>query len=102
MFGRSLSAPSGYSCGVTTTDDAYCWGSTGGGALRNGSLTSSNVPVAVLGELAFQSVTTGGPLSCGVTTAGAAYCWGTNGSGEFGDGPDADSGSNVPVPVGGP
>ncbi len=82
---QSVTAGSSYSCGVTTAGVAYCWGSTEfnfGGSLGDGTVggPSSNVPVAVLGGLTFQSVTAGSAHSCGVTTAGAAYCWGSNGS----------------------
>lgn len=37
---------------------------------------------------------------CGVTTGGDGYCWGTNSRGHLGTG-EADSGSDVPVPVAG-
>ena len=39
---------------------------------RAGTDMDSNVPVAVLGGLTFQSMSAGGAHSCGMTTAGAA------------------------------
>ena len=38
-----------YSCGVTTTGEAYCWGDNSTGSLGDGSILSSNVPVLVGG-----------------------------------------------------
>jgi alpha-tubulin suppressor-like RCC1 family protein len=68
------------SCGVTTTDKAYCWGEW---------------PKAVPGSLAFRWISTGGIHSCAVTTGHRAYCWGGNGYGALGDGTEQDS----PTPV---
>ena len=95
---QSVSAgSSSHSCGVTTAGAAYCWGDNGGGQFGNGTTTASNVPMAVLGGLTFQSVSAGSSHSCGVTTAGAAYCWGDNGGGQFGNG--TTTASNVPMAV---
>ena len=88
-----------HSCGVTTDDRAYCWGSNGSGALGIGTSAGpdicagnesnwscSTVPVAVLGGLRFRTVSVGVTHTCGVTTDGLAYCWGSNYSGQLGDG----------------
>ena len=63
----------------------------------DGTNTDSNVPVAVLGGLTFQSVSAGASHSCGLTTAGVAYCWGINTFGQLGDG--TTTASSVPVAV---
>jgi alpha-tubulin suppressor-like RCC1 family protein len=83
---KQLSAGWDQTCGVTTSGAAYCWGSNGAGQLGDSSLTSSAVPVAVVGGLTFASVSAGGGFSCGLTPAGAAYCWGDNWLGELGTG----------------
>ena len=93
----SVSAGSFYSCGVTTTGEAYCWGDNSNGELGDGTNTDSNVPVAVAGDHTFVSVSAGYGHSCGVTAAGAAYCWGDNSVGELGDGTNTDS--SVPLAV---
>jgi alpha-tubulin suppressor-like RCC1 family protein len=46
----ALSASGIHTCGLTTDGVAYCWGSNSDGELGNGSTTSSNVPVKVLGQ----------------------------------------------------
>jgi alpha-tubulin suppressor-like RCC1 family protein len=76
---------------VTTTNDAYCWGSNASGQLGNGTITNSTVPVAVGGGIAFAALSVGGEHACGVaftglTFTGAAYCWGSNVNGQLGDG----------------
>jgi alpha-tubulin suppressor-like RCC1 family protein len=84
----------GHACGVTTTGAAYCWGDNYVGALGDGTITSSTVPVLVAGGLTFASVSAGFFHTCGVTTAGDAYCWGAGGI--LGDGPN---GIWSPAPV---
>ena len=101
----SVSAGSGHSCGVVETGAAYCWGRNIVGQLGDGTNTDSNVPVAVSGEHAFQSVSAGqgSPRShsCGVTrVVGDAYCWGDNFFGALGDGTTTNS--RVPVRVDSP
>lgn len=76
----------GFACGLTSTGAAYCWGSNRHGTLGIGSTTGpqqcehdeacSSTPVAVVGGLAFRSISAGYFHACGVTTDGAAYCWG--------------------------
>jgi alpha-tubulin suppressor-like RCC1 family protein len=88
-----------HTCGVTTTDVAYCWGSDSFGQLGNGPSNdgaSSPVPVPVSGGLTFQSISTGSLHSCGIVSDNTARCWGA-GSPQLGTGSDASS--NVPVAV---
>ena len=86
-----------YSCGVTTSGDAYCWGYNTFGTLGDGTTTQRLVPNTVAGGLTFADVRAGGNHTCGVTTSGAAYCWGLNGNGELGDGTTTER--LVPMPV---
>jgi alpha-tubulin suppressor-like RCC1 family protein len=88
---RQVSAGHGHTCGVTTTDRAFCWGWNGFGQLGDGTATQFRLtPVAVAGGLAFAQVDAGTYHTCGVTTAARhAYCWGYNLYGQLGDGTTA-------------
>jgi alpha-tubulin suppressor-like RCC1 family protein len=96
----SVSASGVYSCGLTSTGGAYCWGYNGGGQLGNGSTSPSSVPVAVSGGLTFTEVGTGAGHTCGRDATGAAYCWGGNDYGQLGSG-SQNPNSLVPVAVNG-
>ena len=90
----SVSAGAFYTCGVTVSGAAYCWGSNGdsflgnNGQLGNGGseIDSQTTAVAVSGGLTFASVSAGWKHTCGVTTGGAAYCWGSGPQGKLGNG----------------
>jgi alpha-tubulin suppressor-like RCC1 family protein len=97
---RQVSAGDRHTCGVTTDDRAYCWGT--GGLLGDGTTTSSTRPVAVAGGLSFLAVSAGVNHTCGVTTANRAYCWGANDVGQLGTGQLASGGPSLtPVAVAG-
>ncbi len=92
---RSISGGWYHSCGVTTADDAYCWGLNNWGQLGIGSWGGTyDEPNPVTSGLAFQLVTAGRYHSCGVTTGNDAYCWGLNKYGQLGD----ESGVNKESP----
>jgi alpha-tubulin suppressor-like RCC1 family protein len=95
---RRIVAGGHFSCGVTTSNRAYCWGHNDG-AVGDGTTTDRRRPVPVLGGLQFRSVVAGGggftdeqnespeeEHACGVTTDSKGYCWGRNADGELGAG----------------
>jgi alpha-tubulin suppressor-like RCC1 family protein len=93
-----------HTCGVTTSDQAYCWGNNGFGQgygpLGDGTdITLRLRPVAVVGGLKFRQVSAGWGHTCGVTTDDRAYCWGLNTDGGLGNGTNVST--NRPVPVAG-
>jgi alpha-tubulin suppressor-like RCC1 family protein len=75
-----------HSCGVTSANRAYCWGTNFNGELGDGTTTDRLTPVAVVGGLQFRQVSAGLVHTCGVATGDLAYCWGYNGFGALGDG----------------
>jgi alpha-tubulin suppressor-like RCC1 family protein len=109
---RQVSAGGSHSCGLTTSNVAYCWvdneqgqlgiGSTTGpetwaGQLGDGTGTGPETcfgspcnprPVQVVGGLAFRSVDLGVNHACGLATSKAVYCWGDNAVGQLGAGTD--------------
>jgi alpha-tubulin suppressor-like RCC1 family protein len=97
---RTVSAGVFHSCGLTSDDKAYCWGSNVTGQLGDGTTTERHRPVPVAGGLSFRQVSAGDFHSCGVTTTHQAYCWGANGGGQLGNGTTTTS--LTPKPVGGP
>jgi alpha-tubulin suppressor-like RCC1 family protein len=102
-FSSISASPTGHTCGVAITGQAYCWGLARSGALGNGSggdtETNSLTPSAVAGALTFASLTTGAWYSCGIVTTGATYCWGNNEDGQLGNG--GTEGSRAPVETAG-
>jgi alpha-tubulin suppressor-like RCC1 family protein len=66
-----------HTCGVTTTNEAYCWGYGHYGQLGTGSYELAvATPVAVAGGHSFVAVAAGFTHSCAVSSDGGAYCWG--------------------------
>jgi alpha-tubulin suppressor-like RCC1 family protein len=87
-----ISSGDSHSCGLTATNEAYCWGDNSTGQLGNGtSGVPSNVPVAVSTTIKFSSVVAGRIHTCGLSVTGDAYCWGSNFVGALGNGSGIDS-----------
>jgi alpha-tubulin suppressor-like RCC1 family protein/uncharacterized protein YjdB len=82
----TVSAGDQLTCAVTTTSQAYCWGSNAGGELGTGNEGSEFAPAPVAGGLAFSSISAGSGYTCGLVTDGRAYCWGVNEVGALGTG----------------
>jgi len=95
----NVSAGDRHTCGVTTTAEAFCWGSDFYGQLGNGPGeilpgADSTSPVAVvnytgLPPLTFATASASFGHTCGITTDGGAYGWGygPNGAGYSGPTP---------------
>ena len=86
-------------CGLLSTGKVDCWGDGGSGQLGNGTATSSDVPVAVLGISDAKTVASDvqGNSFCAVLSTGHMKCWGDNSYGELGNGTTTTS--DVPVSV---
>jgi alpha-tubulin suppressor-like RCC1 family protein len=93
---REVSAGELHSCGVTTSDYAYCWGYNGSGQIGDNTYSTRFTPILVaVGWIQFRQVSAGYAHSCGVTPTNYAYCWGNNAHGQLGDGTT----TNRPWPV---
>jgi alpha-tubulin suppressor-like RCC1 family protein len=86
---RQVSAGLAHTCGRTTGNRIYCWGSNVSGQLGDGTQDNHSTPVRVAGTLQFRQVSVGWNHSCGVTTDNRAFCWGQNGSGQVGNSSNA-------------
>lgn len=97
-----ISTGSRYTCGITASGDAYCWGANATGQLGDGTTESRAAPTLVGGGHRFADIVTGSGFgdgaaapppaavgtyghTCALDAGGSAYCWGWNGSGELGD-----------------
>jgi alpha-tubulin suppressor-like RCC1 family protein len=96
---RQVVAANHHSCGVTTENRVYCWGSNLFGEIGDGTEGTPRLkPVRVATELRFRSVSAALLHTCGVTRYDRAYCWGLNSNGQLGGGPPGDK-SPTPVRV---
>jgi alpha-tubulin suppressor-like RCC1 family protein len=83
-------------CALLASGGVKCWGGNSTGQLGNGTFTSSNVPVDVMGlSSGISDLAVGDYVACVLMTAGGAKCWGDNNFGELGNGGTDDS----PTPV---
>jgi alpha-tubulin suppressor-like RCC1 family protein len=97
---RQVSAGAAHTCGVTTSNLAYCWGSNDEGQLGDGTRTRRLRPVAVAGGRHFVQISAGGVHTCAVTDENRAYCWGDNNDGQLGNG-NTTTGRSTPGVISG-
>jgi uncharacterized protein YjdB len=76
-----------YSCTITSSSDAYCWGFNGQANFGNGAPTSSQfTPVKIGGGYNWSQLGAGLQHTCGINQFIDAYCMGDNDNGELGIG----------------
>ncbi|HEX6107251.1 MAG TPA: hypothetical protein VFZ26_16815 [Gemmatimonadales bacterium] len=84
---RQVTAGFDHTCGVTTGDDAYCWGSNARGQLGDSTeVRRRTSPVRVAGGRAYRQLDAGNDFTCGVTLGDRAFCWGNGRQGQLGNG----------------
>ena len=85
-----LGASEAYTCGLSTTGEALCWGGVGGYydpmPLADSLMPNSAVPIRVPGGRRFIALSVGGLSMCALDAERQASCWGANIRGELGDG----------------
>lgn len=105
LLGKSITGISGgefHTVAKSSDGRVYAWGANFSGQLGDGSLLTSDVPVATTmsGALAGKTVSAvaaGGGRSCALTSEGRVYAWGFGGGGELGNG--GFSNSSTPVEI---
>ncbi len=90
----SLVAGSDFSCGLTQSGSAVCWGLNNKGQLGAGRTAGAPTPAAVAGDRTFTALAAGARHACGVVSDGSVWCWGDNNAGQLGDG--STRGANAP------
>lgn len=89
-----------FTCGLTSSGAAYCWGSNLYGNIGDGTTSGQRTrPVAVTGGHQFASLSGGFTHACGRTIGGVVYCWGSGRVGQLGINYSTMSG--LPVKVSG-
>jgi alpha-tubulin suppressor-like RCC1 family protein len=85
---RFLRVQAGHShtCGLTTTNQVYCWGDNSHGQLGDGTTTPRLSPKLVAGGRRFRTVSVAVAHTCAVTTEYQAFCWGFGEDGRLGTG----------------
>jgi alpha-tubulin suppressor-like RCC1 family protein len=76
LLWRQLTMGGAHTCGITTGNGAWCWGTNASGQLGDGTKIRRFIPGAVSGALAVAQIEAGLFHTCAATTAGRAYCWG--------------------------
>lgn len=85
----TLGASEAYTCGLSPTGEALCWGGVGGYyelPLVDSLIPNSAVPLRVPGGFRFIDITVGALSMCALDAERQAFCWGANVRGEVGDG----------------
>lgn len=89
----------GYTCALTVSGAAYCWGK-GGPWLGSVSSAPRAAPAPVNTPVRFRLLTAAAAHTCGVATNSMVYCWGANATGQLGNGTIGGE-SYSPEPVAG-
>ncbi|MFL5463583.1 MAG: invasin domain 3-containing protein [Gemmatimonadaceae bacterium] len=99
----AVTTTAGFTCGIITTGDMYCWGVSWFGVLGNGSfgnLSPGPTPTLVAGGHQWTEVATGMYHVCAVASGGSVFCWGGGDSGQLGNGNFGHgSADNVAIPT---
>jgi len=79
----ALAAHDWYTCGISVSSEAFCWGGNSGGFRDfppppDSIPPKSAVPLRVPGGHRFVAITMGEGMQCAIDSLRLAYCWGRN------------------------
>jgi alpha-tubulin suppressor-like RCC1 family protein len=80
---RAVAAGGAHACGIATTGQLRCWGSSELGQTGLGTTVPTPAPTAV-GTAEWSDVSAGNAHSCGVQTGATLWCWGSNARSQLG------------------
>lgn len=96
-----LTAGGVHTCGIDTSDNAWCWGHDGSGQVGDGNddQTDEYAPVTVDTDLALTHIAAGWNHTCAIDSTGAAWCWGADSGEQLGNGDASQDDMYAPVAV---
>ena len=83
---KAIATGNNYTCAVTTSGGARCWGYNGLGQLGDGTTVSTSSPPGEDVLTNVQAIAAGFSHACALTTSGGVRCWGDNEVGQLGTG----------------
>ncbi len=89
----SIETDSQTTCGITSINNVYCWGSGPGGGIGDNTGVSRLLPTIInttslpIGDDKFKNISVGADSTCAVSMNDTLYCWGyNNAAGRLGTG----------------
>ena len=72
----ALASGARFTCALTTSGKAYCWGDGLAGQIGDSSYAPKIVPTASAGAHSYVAIAAGDQTACAIDRAGTAWCWG--------------------------
>ncbi len=72
----ALASGARFSCALTTSGKAYCWGDGLAGQIGDSTYGPKIVPTAIAGAHAYVSIAAADETACALDRGGVAWCWG--------------------------